>query len=403
MVRMRSGDPHPALRVLCSLARITCPNHVYNLLARSPEESSFLQLKTKGVSHRNISRNHLLQNQISQYNLVLTLTLTLDITTMSDPSQSQHTARESQPTQGSTQSVSSEQNRNQLILNHGAIKSFLERINKSHSVGEMIRAVPAPAFDRSRVVLEKTFQAFGKVGSINLQLAEWKDCLRTETFKNIQELNCIKFPSIQTSQLALETEKQGRLQNWSFSAAQTLAKKEMLKEMIKAKELEVEVLETLCDHGTVTTALNKVWMDLHLKDNKETILPEHHAILTESTCAERIVSGVISLGLNSLARIQINKEQKKEKKAEADVDMTDAGSSGGKKKIEALIKESLKRHEQSKKDKKLSGKGKGRAGPPKKQNQKTGAKNTKKTGRVVKPNKKGGKRDKSTKKQQKKR
>ena len=82
----------------------------------------------------------------------------------------------SQPTQSSVeQSVTESENGLQQSINNHVVNSLLDRLSRCQTLGEIVRLVPAPAQERTKVTLEKVFEAFVKRDTCKRTLDLWRD------------------------------------------------------------------------------------------------------------------------------------------------------------------------------------------------------------------------------------
>jgi hypothetical protein len=296
-----------------------------------------------------------------------------------------------QPSQASNSTATEE---SQANLNTHVAVDFVTRLSRCQTIGEVVRLVPAPAQEKTKEILDRVYESFIRRSNATQVKLRWKDALDKQEYESIPELNSLKRPVVQLSKLA-ETVDKGAFAPFNFSEAINTAKKAALEEMIRIKTQEIKNLDTLCEETNIQAKVKAEWMTA---SQGVGVTPEHLTLLLEDGPSSRIVQAAISIGRNAVSRSVIIKQKKNQTRADAEVDMTDPLQN--KEQIESLVMEMIKRREQSKRDKSLSGKGKGRAGPPKKKNQKESAsKVQKKKQRTRKPKKQGS----STKGQRKKR
>jgi len=258
-----------------------------------------------------------------------------------------------------SQSASASQSAFQEIVNRKIIEDLLSRISRCHSIGELLKTVPAPAQEATKPILEKTTEAFSRKGACETILNSWKDARDKAEYDRVHELNFLKAPSVQCSKLAMET-NENALNAHNFTSAIGDAKKAFLDIMISKKEQEVTNLEQLCNDDKVKKRVHETWKAIGVDEG---ITPEHMTILLNSGCAERLALMATSIGINTLTRTANLKKKKLEKKKETDIEMTNVADNP--KSMNAWFHEMMKRERQSEKDKKISKKGSGRAGPPK--------------------------------------
>jgi len=259
--------------------------------------------------------------------------------------------------------VTSTQHEFQQDVNNKVLHDLLARMSRCHSFGELMKTVPAPAQETTKAILEKVTDSFTRQGACETLKASWQDFLNKSEFNRVPELNSLKPPVVQISKIAKEVD-QVALTALNFDQVMLDARKAALAQMIGLKQQEIINLRTLCDERIIRSTLFTAWQPI---GSRAGITPEHATILTNHGCAERLVQMAISIGQNSLARSATVKQKRLEKRAEADIEMTDLP--GNKKQFESMFNEMMRKRQQSERDRKTSGKGKGRAGPPKKKNQ----------------------------------
>lgn len=275
-------------------------------------------------------------------------------------------------TQGtaSTENASASQDAFQRTLNTKIMEDLFARMSRCHTLGELLKTVPAPAQNATKDVLEKVTDAFTRQGACEVIKTTWQDALNKGEYDNIPELNSLKAPSVQVSKLAQEVDPIA-LNALNFNSDLTNARKAALTTMIGIKQQEIINLNQLCKESIIRRKVYETWKDI---SEEKGITPEHMTILVHKGCAERLVQMAISLGHDSLIRSANIKKKRLEKKDEAEAKKTEAADDP--KSMRALIQEELKRARQSEKDKKInSKKGSGRAGPPKTPKNPQGAKN----------------------------
>lgn len=276
------------------------------------------------------------------------------------------------------QSITASQHAFQQNINNKILEDLFARMSRCHTLGELIRTIPAPAQNATKDVLEKVTDAFTRQGACEILKTSWQDALSKKEYDRIPELNSLKAPSIQVSKLAKEINEVA-LNALDFTTAINDARKAALTIMIGIKQQEVNNLNQLCDGRVIRAKIHKIWSDISEEDG---ITPEHMAILERKECAERLVQMAISIGHDSLTKASNIKKKRLEKKSEAEERQT--GVADDPKSVRALVQEMMKRERQSEKDKKInSKKGKGRAGPPQT------PKNPKNKNRATKVQKKG--------------
>jgi S-ribosylhomocysteine lyase LuxS involved in autoinducer biosynthesis len=265
-----------------------------------------------------------------------------------------------QSTVDSTQTASASQHAFQQNVNNKILEDLFARMSRCHTLGELIRMIPAPAQAATKEVLEKVTDAFTRQGVCEVLKTSWQDALDKREYDRIPELNSLKAPSVQISRLAKEIDEKS-LNAINFTSALQDAKTAALTIMIGIKQQEIHNLNQLCSERIIRGKIVKIWTDISREDG---ITPEHMTILLNRGCAERLVQMAISIGHDSLTRSANTKKKRLEKKDEAEADKTDLANN--QKSLRALVHEEMKRMRQSEKDKKInSKKGSGRAGPPK--------------------------------------
>lgn len=239
------------------------------------------------------------------------------------------------------------------------------RLSRCQTVGALVRLVPAPAQDKTKVILDNVYDSYVKRAAAKHLLLHYEDVLEKEEYDSITELNSFKKPKVQYSKLSEEANP-GSFTAFNFSIAITTAKKAGLDEMIRIKKQEIRNLDTLCEEENIQAKVTATWMTV---SEEPSITPEHEVLLLEPDIISRVVRTAISIGLNAVSRSNIIKEKKNEKKATAEKRSSDPLEN--QEQIKTLVSEMINRQKQSDRDRqKLSGKGKGRAGPPsKKKNQ----------------------------------
>jgi hypothetical protein len=277
----------------------------------------------------------------------------------------------SQSTAGSTQTATASQEAFQQKVNDKILEDLFARMSRCHTLGELIKVIPAPAQSATKDVLEKVTDAFTRQGACEVLKTSWQDALDKGEYDRIPELNSLKAPSVQVSRIAKEIDEQA-LNALNFTSALADARKAALVVMIGIKQQEIINLNQLCSERPILRKIARIWTGISEEDG---ITPEHLTILHHRGVAERLVQMAISIGHDSLTRSANIKKKRLEKKNEADIEMTDVADDP--KSVRALIREEMKRARQSEKDKKInSKKGSGRAGPPKTpKNPKNNAKN----------------------------
>jgi len=265
-----------------------------------------------------------------------------------------------QSTAGSTQTVTASQHAFQQNVNNKILEDLFARMSRCHTLGELIRTIPAPAQAATKEVLERVTDAFTRQAVCEVLKTSWQDALNKGEYDRIPELNSLKAPSVQVSKLAREIDETA-LNALNFTSALQDARKAALVIMIGIKQQEILNLDQLCSEQIIRGKIVKIWKDISEEDG---ITPEHMTILLHKGCAERLVQMAISIGHDSLTRSANTKKKRLEKREEAEADKTYLPDN--QKSLRALVHEEMKRMRQSEKDKKInSKKGSGRAGPPK--------------------------------------
>ena len=290
---------------------------------------------------------------------------------MPSPPQSSATARPSaRPGSQSSMAMESQtdlspsQDAFQRKTNDKVLEDLIARMSRCHTVGELIKTIPVPAQEATKGILEKTTESFTRRGACDTVRASWQDAYDKAEFDRIPELNSLRPPVVQTSKLANEVNEPA-LKALNFTSVIADARKAALQQMIAIKEQEIKNLKELCDGRAIRDRIIATWLSTADSDS---VTPEHQTILTHRGCAERLVQMAVSIGQDSLTRTTNIKKKKLEKKAETDIEMTNAVEDP--KSFEAMFHEMMKRSRQSEKDKRIhagtSKKGRGRAGPPQK-------------------------------------
>jgi hypothetical protein len=262
-------------------------------------------------------------------------------------------------TQSSTTTVTASQHTFQQTVNDKVLGDLIARMSRCHSLPELLKTIPAPAQEATKAILERATDAFTRSNTTEATITSWQDALNKGEFDKVHELNSIKPPNVQTSKLAQEVDNLA-LTALTFTSAITVAKKAALQNMIAIKEQESINLKTLYNDRSVRLKIYATWKDIAARPG---ITPEHITILLHKGCAERLVQMAVSIGRNSLTRLSNIKTKREEKKAETEKDRTNVAEDP--KTFQAMFREMMKREQQSVKDKKISKKGSGRAGPPK--------------------------------------
>ncbi|XPS99448.1 hypothetical protein M3J09_013926 [Ascochyta lentis] len=253
-------------------------------------------------------------------------------------------------TQGtaSTENASASQDAFQQHLNTKIMEDLFARMSRCHSLGELLKTIPAPAQNATKDILEKVTDAFTRQGACEVVKTTWQDALNKREYDNIPELNSLRAPSVQVSKLAQEVDPIA-LKGLNFDSNLTDAKKAALTTMIGIKQQEINNLNQLCKETIIRRKVVATWKDI---SDENGITPEHLTILLSKGCAERLVQMAISIGHDSLIRSANIKKKRLEKKEEAEQKKTEAADDP--KSMRALIQEELKRARQSEKDKKIS-------------------------------------------------
>jgi hypothetical protein len=202
---------------------------------------------------------------------------------------------------------------------------------RCHTLGELIRTIPAPAQNATKDVLEKVTDAFTRQGACEILKTSWQDALDKREYDCIPELNSLKAPSVQVSKLAKEINEVA-LKALTFTTAINDARKAALVIMIGIKQQEINNLDKLCDAKSIRAKIHKIWSDISEEDG---ITPEHMAILERKECAERLVQIAISIGYDSLTKAANIKKKRLEQKNEAEERQT--GVANNPKSVRALV------------------------------------------------------------------
>lgn len=243
------------------------------------------------------------------------------------------------------------------------VKTAVVGISKCHTLGALLKEIPVPAQVFTKNFFDQVYRAFQKRGAAFVLVREWKDALQHETFANVPALNSLKAPIVQT---CVEARKEDAgIEGMNFNAVLLESKKAALRRMIEIKEKETQALEKFTEIQHISNELGAAWN----KITREELNSDHLAFLDASEIRERVVKTLYSICESAFSRTIEAKQKRKNAKSDADLEMTDV-SGTNQKQVMSLIEEALKRKEQSRRDKLLSGKGNRRAGPPKKQNQK---------------------------------
>lgn len=259
-------------------------------------------------------------------------------------------------TQGTSQASRSSNGELQGSLNEQVLKDLVLSITRCNSVGELIRLVPVPVQPISRDLFEEVYQASQKLGTATALSKLWKDKLRIRKFDEVAQLNSLRTPVVQVSKEALAADD-GMLSSLNLDQILLTAKENALTQMILIKDAEVQALTDFVQSTAIASRLHRSWGAI-LSSQASLITPEHGAILREPEVLRRFSQTVASIGESSFERVRLVKEKRTQMKKNAQIDKTDiAGDS--KKQLTVLVEEALRRRDQSRKDRTLSGKGKG--------------------------------------------
>lgn len=254
----------------------------------------------------------------------------------------------------------------QSYLNNEVLKQYCIGLTKCSTMGELLRHVPVPVQPISKDIFDGVYNAFQKLGTGEQLVAFWKDKLRSSDFAGVSQLNSIKAPVVQVSKEALVAENNQGLNSLDFATVISSSKRAALTQMILIKETEIAVLRDHVQTAHVGNRLEEAWNSV-LEKETSIITREHQAILTEEEIVRRVAQVACSVGESAFQKSVLSKKRRTEQRREADVEMTDVVSKPHQKQLASLIEEVLRRKDQSRKDRTLSGKGKGRAQSPKKQ------------------------------------
>lgn len=260
-------------------------------------------------------------------------------------------------------------------------QEFFKKVWQCNTIGELVRVIPVPAQPSSKNVLDGVYQACQKQGAAVALLQLWRDVLRANTlreFEKVAQLNSIRAPVVQVCKEALLGPEDGGLSSLNFDDTVKAAKRSALQKMIEIKALEVQNLQGYVQPNAVSRRLQVAWEEV-FANNAASLTPEHADLLSENAVIERVARVATSIGESSYKRVKLAKEKRVEVRKDADVEMTDASGAKGKKHLAAVVEEVLKRREQSRKDRALSGKGRRRSGVSK--NKTSNQKQTKKKNR----------------------
>lgn len=252
------------------------------------------------------------------------------------------------------------------------------KLTECNTIGELLRTIPVPAQAVSRDILDGVYQASMKLGGARALLALWKDHLRLQSFDKVSHLNSIRPPTVQVCKEAL-LGSDSRLSSMNFDEVLKVWKKSALTQSIAIKELEVANLQDYVQARNIGTRLGSAWAGV-LRSDAGIVTREHAAFLAHDTTILKVAQVAASIGETSSQRVQLSKQKRVVEKKDSDIDMTDASSDQGKKQLMALVKEAVQRNQQSHRDRALSGKGKGRTGPPKKKKTQKTKERVKKSG-----------------------
>ncbi|KAB8336637.1 hypothetical protein FH972_020948 [Carpinus fangiana] len=252
-------------------------------------------------------------------------------------------------------SASTETANEQDSINKALAQDVFIRLNRATSIPELVKCIPASVQPQTKDMLDKIISAFQKLGVATDLKKSWDDKLLTQSYNEVTALNAIKPPVVQLSAEAKKAD--GELEKITFNSVIVEAKKAALTQMIYIKQKEIDALHTFCKSTNVISSLTAIWK---ADFEKSLASPEVLAILTDRDIIQRVVTLGISFGEGMLQRVLIQRQKRKEAKTEADTQMTDVGSVEQQKSLMALVNQQLARRDQSKRDKKLSGKGKRR-------------------------------------------
>lgn len=280
-----------------------------------------------------------------------------------------------------TQGTGSSDGRSQSVLSSAYLQEFQLKLAGCVTIGDVLKLLPVPVQPVSRDILDGVYQGSLKLGAAQALLSVWKDRLQSGAIgpkDGIAQLNSIRVPAVQVCKEALQADD-GALSSMSLDSTIFEAKKSALTKMVEIKEREVINLQQFVQPRSIGARLHPAWMSvLHLQT--AAVTPEHSALLQDPTVAQKICQVAASIGDSASQRVRLAKEKRVVVKKGSDVDMTDAHSGESKKQLASVIEEVLKRREQSRRDRTLSGKGKRRNGTSKKKTQKQDSSGKKRRG-----------------------
>lgn len=269
-----------------------------------------------------------------------------------------------------TQDSVSSDGRGQRILSSAYLQEFQLKLTGCVTNGDLLKLLPVPVQPVSRDILDGVYQGSLKLGAAEALLQVWKDKLQSGALgpkDGIAQLNSIRVPAVQVCKEALQSDD-GALSSMSLDNTIFDAKKMALTKMIEIKDREVKNLQAFIQPTSIKNRIESAW-EAVVESQTAAITPEHAALLRNGEVAKKICQIAASIGDSASQRARITKEKRVTVKKGADVDMTDAYSGDSKKQLASVIEEVLKRREQSRRDRTLSGKGKRRNGTSKKKTQ----------------------------------
>lgn len=269
------------------------------------------------------------------------------------------------------------------------VTSLIGELTKCSTIGALTRLVPVPAQPDSRNIFEEVFTACQKRGAAENLLMLWQNKLASSAFGEVSALNSLKAPTVQVCKEALGPNDNG-LSAMNLNTVLQNAKEQALRQMIAIKQKELTNLVTFTSRAAVELRLAACW---NTAATSAFLTPEHRAILSHPEIGKRFARSATAIGDSAYLNVSNQRQRREETRQEASRGATNVNTGPGVQSVQALIDQTLARREQSRRDKRNnpSGKGKRRAGPSNKQNQKK----EKKTGGVRKTRKRKDKKRKN--------
>lgn len=278
-----------------------------------------------------------------------------------------------QPSQASsTESVSFQRTSTAEVIRNAVVG-----ISKCQTIGALLKEIPVPAQNFTKAFFDQVYKSFQKRGAAFSIVQQWKDALTHDSFANVPALNSLKAPIVQTCIEARNED--ASIEQMTFDTVLLECKRTALRRMLEIKTKETEALEKFTETEHLSNELTAAWQ----KITRNELNSDHYAFLESKEIRDRVVKTLYSICENAFERTFEAKKKRQKQKLDADIEMTDV-SGTNQKQVMSLIEEALKRKEQSRRDKALSGKGNRRAGPPKKQNQKNKQRSAKRVTKRVK-------------------